>query len=89
MKVRYGKRGGKYEWKDDNTLILGDFHRSGPDRATPIVDFVGDDTTDAFVLNDWGTGMAAVNYIVFSEFGKLRDEMAITWKQEGYLMSRE
>ncbi len=69
--------------------VLGDFHGIGPDPALPHLDYVGDGLTDVFMHNSWGTGTFAVNVTAWNPQDRpwdVRDEIGLTWMQEGFLL---
>jgi hypothetical protein len=83
MEVRFANYGGQMEWRNDDGIIVGDFHGHGPDDAKPNKDSVSNGAADVFVHNDWGTGMVGITYVENNPLwkpGKSNEEMGITWE---------
>lgn len=72
-----------------DNFVLGDYHTKSSDVGDPNKDFIGDEITDMFIHNDWGTGMVGVNYTEFNPIEKpnqIKEEMGLTWIQEGKIL---
>lgn len=73
----------------DDRVVLGDFHRIGPDVVDAPADTVIDGLTDVFLHNAWGTGMLGVNHGPVSPGDpaeRYLDQMGLTWIQRRRLM---
>ncbi|MGH2585325.1 MAG: FG-GAP repeat domain-containing protein [Dehalococcoidia bacterium] len=80
---------GLWEPSAGDRLILGDFHRVGPDNeGDPGEDYVLNGLTDVFIHSDDGTALLGVNHGHWnsSRPNEVLDQLGITWVQQGFLL---
>lgn len=87
LRVENFENGEWFTWEGETKLILGDFHRVGPETATND-QFIADEGTDAFLHNKWGTATMGVDIYIKEKAGADTRRPSVFWPQEEYLVSK-
>jgi hypothetical protein len=87
LRVESFEQGGWFDWTGETGLVLGDFHRTGPETSEDDR-FVTDEGTDLFLHNEWGTGTMGVDVRQHQIGGADVRSFDVFWRQPDYLMSQ-
>lgn len=81
---------GRWDLSSADKLVLGDFHKDGPDLTKLDEDYIGDGITDIFMHNSTRTGTVGVNYTEWDpnrNAGRIREEIGLTWVQDRTILN--